>query len=297
VWQSAPGSYAYDIALSLSHDGGRTWTKPLTPHDDGTSTEHGFVSLFPRDGAVGALWLDGRNMAHEPASPDDVQGMTLRAATIGADLSITNGSQVDGLVCDCCHTDVAVTDSGPVAVYRDRTEGEVRDIYVSHLVDGAWQPGKPVAEDGWTIAGCPVNGPAIAAAARRIAVAWFTGADDRPRVRVAHSDDAGAGFSAPVDVADKDVLGRVGVALLPGDRLAVSWLCKTAEGGAAVCLRAVSPDGERGAIHVMSAGQDVAALSVPQLVRNGDWLVTAWTVEAEDETGISSARIAISGLD
>jgi hypothetical protein len=47
----------------------------------------------------------------------------------------------------------------------------------------------------------------------------------------------------------------------------------------------------------MSAGQDVAALSVPQLVRNGDWLVTAWTVEAEDETGISSARIAISGLD
>ena len=65
-------------------------------------------------------------------------------------------------------------------------------------IDGAWQASRAVADDGWVIEGCPVNGPAIAADGADVAVAWFTGADDRARVQVAWSGDAGAEFASPV---------------------------------------------------------------------------------------------------
>lgn len=241
------GGYAYDVLLSLSRDGGATWSAPLKPHDDGTPTEHGFVTLFPRDSGVGVIWLDGRNMASS-AEADGIHGMTLRAATLSADRRIGNEALIDGLTCDCCQTDVAVTATGAVAVYRDRTEEETRDIYVARLVNGAWRPGRPVADDGWKIGGCPVNGPVIAAEGERVAIAWFTAADDEPRVRVTRSQDAGATFSTPIDIAARDTSGHVGLALLPDDGLAVSWTCKLPMEGTGVCLRALSGTDDPGPV-------------------------------------------------
>ncbi|HST44439.1 MAG TPA: hypothetical protein VLK29_04350, partial [Luteimonas sp.] len=55
---------AYDIMLSSSRNGGARWSAPLMPHDDGTATEHGFVSLWPQGpGSLGIAWLDGRGTA------------------------------------------------------------------------------------------------------------------------------------------------------------------------------------------------------------------------------------------
>ncbi|MDQ3804043.1 MAG: glycoside hydrolase, partial [Acidobacteriota bacterium] len=48
--RSGPGVYAYDVKIARSADGGKTWSKPFTPHRDGTPTEHGFVSMFPAAG-------------------------------------------------------------------------------------------------------------------------------------------------------------------------------------------------------------------------------------------------------
>src|SRR5690606_9855972 len=39
--------YAYDVMLAMSRDGGGRWSTPVSPHDDGTRSEHGFVSLWP----------------------------------------------------------------------------------------------------------------------------------------------------------------------------------------------------------------------------------------------------------
>ena len=39
-------SDASKVMLSWSKDQGRTWSRPVTPHHDGTNTEHGFASLF-----------------------------------------------------------------------------------------------------------------------------------------------------------------------------------------------------------------------------------------------------------
>ena len=61
--KSGSATYAYDVNISSSNDGGKSWLKPIVPHRDNTQTEHGFVSLVPLpDGRLGAIWLDGRNM-------------------------------------------------------------------------------------------------------------------------------------------------------------------------------------------------------------------------------------------
>ncbi len=60
--EQRPGSvYSYDVRMAVSSDAGSNWSEPMSPHTDGTPTEHGFVSLFGRDGAVEAVWLDGRH--------------------------------------------------------------------------------------------------------------------------------------------------------------------------------------------------------------------------------------------
>ena len=142
--RTAAGTYEYDVAVSLSTDAGNSWGEPIKPHTDGTLSEHGFVSLYPDRGGIGALWLDGREME---------RGMTLRSALISPAGELSNDALVDELVCDCCQTDVAIAPAGPIAVYRNRSEDEIRDVHVTRMIDGKWEAGRPVAHDGWKIAG------------------------------------------------------------------------------------------------------------------------------------------------
>ena len=287
------GGYAYDVHLSLSGDGGASWSDPVLPHDDGTPTEHGFVTLFPEDGNVGLVWLDGRKMSGvEHGADAGVNGMTLRHASFADDFRSGANAEIDGLVCDCCTTDVAIAESGPIAVYRNRTRDEVRDIYAIRRVDGEWQRPAAVADDGWVIGGCPVNGPAIDADGASVAVAWFTGVGDRPSVRLARSSDSGETFGEPIDIASGENFGRAGVALLPEGGVAVTWLCKLSETSASVCLREVDANGVPGPVVRISDGErSVPALNVPQLVRDGQDLVAAWTVQVGGRPEIEAVRI------
>ena len=290
------GGYAYDVLFSISTDDGGNWTEPLRPHRDGTATEHGFVSIYPHAEGAGLVWLDGRNTAQAPISATAPNGMTLRAAVIGPDLTLRHEQVVDGLICDCCQTDVAVTAAGPVGVYRDRSAEEVRDIYVTRSVNDDWRAGQPIAHDQWNIAACPVNGPAISASGDALAVAWFTAAADTPVVRLAFSDDAGASFSTPVDIATGRVFGRVGIALLPGGAAAVSWLGKTSDQHAQLKIVAVSAEGTLGKPVVVGRGDTISGFTVPQLVLHDDRLVMAWTATVDDANLVRSARIALSAL-
>ncbi|MDX1406143.1 MAG: sialidase family protein [Woeseiaceae bacterium] len=290
------GGYAYDIHAAFSEDAGNTWSEPFVPHTDNTDTEHGFVSMFPADGGVGMVWLDGRKFVNEYDENDvAASGMTLRSGIFNPDATVVEGVLVDELICDCCQTDVAVTSEGPVAVYRDRTTEEIRDIYFARNVDGSWQPGKPVANDGWEIPGCPVNGPVIQADGSLLSVAWFSASDNEPRVQVAWSQDAGRSMSAPVLVSDGGLLGHVGAAMLPGGDTVVSWL-KSAAGNGELHLRRVSPSGEAGPDVVVAEATGVAAFSVPQLMRVGDGLLLAWTDASTEVSQVRTAMIPLQLL-
>ena len=292
------GGYAYDVKVAISRDAGETWSDSFLPHFDNTPTEHGFVTLFPDAGGVGLVWLDGRKMVNEYDDKDvRASGMTLRAATFGEDLLPMREALVDDLTCDCCQTDIAITAEGPVAVYRDRTIDEIRDIYVSRRVFGEWQPGRAVSRDDWDIAACPVNGPVIRADEQDVVVAWFTAAGDAPKVKVAWSADAGKTFAEPVEADVDRPLGHVGGALLPDGDFVVSWHRATGNGGAELLLRRVATSGRLGATYRVEQAADIFAFSVPQLALVNDSVIAVWTTRVDGGYGIAGAAIPISLLD
>ncbi|MDX1492773.1 MAG: sialidase family protein [Longimicrobiales bacterium] len=289
------GTYDYAVRVVRSDDEGKSWSEPVTPHDDDSPTEHGFVSTIPDGSAVGFVWLDGRRYSDAEGRPATHE-MTLRYRALKSDGTMGDEMLVDGRVCDCCQTSSAMTAEGPVTVYRDRSDAEIRDIYVTRLRDGAWTEGVPVHDDGWEIAGCPVNGPAVAARGLDVAVAWFTAAGDVPRVKVAFSDDGGATFGSPVTVDEGNPAGRVDLLLTPEGSALVSWLERTGGEDAEVLLRRVEPAGSMSRSVSLVGSSGARASGFPRMVSTDDGaLVLAWTDLQGEEPQVNVARLSTNG--
>ncbi|MBI5837109.1 MAG: hypothetical protein HZB25_07680 [Candidatus Eisenbacteria bacterium] len=297
----AAGGEAATVRVALSGNAGRTWTTPVTPHRDGTATEHGFVSLLPEGNGVRAVWLDGRKFAAEAAGAKGAAGhahgadespdaeMTLRTAWIGPNGAATPDESLDPRTCDCCPTAAVNTARGTLVAYRDRSPGEVRDISTL-LMDGGGRAvegkaGRAMAtregrlrDDGWMIRGCPVSGPALAAHGNFVVACWYTAAADTPRVQVAFSGDGGATFGPAARVDQGHPLGRVAVALTPGGDAMVTWIEKAASPAGAAGLMAlrISPDGTRGESRALASVPNARQAGTPRLVAGRDGLVLAW---------------------
>jgi hypothetical protein len=250
--RSGSGTYAYDVRVALSHDEGRNWSASLTPHRDGTRTEHGFVSYYPDPEGTGLAWLDGRNTLPAPTDRSgnghhhaEDGAMTLRTAVLRPDGTLTREALLDDRVCDCCTTASARTSEGPVVVYRDRSESEIRDIGIVRGTPAGWSVPEIVHEDGWKITGCPVNGPAVIAKDQTVIVAWFTlGADEEARVHLARSEDGGRNFGEPMTFDRGSAIGRVDLAWRgpePRSEVLLSWMARDGEGAQ---LRLARLDGE-----------------------------------------------------
>jgi hypothetical protein len=302
-WLQKSGSdaYAYDVRLSHSKDDGRSWSPSFTPHTDGTRTEHGFASLFQMPGAgLGVIWLDGREMKPEsgrgghdgPGGHGGAAGgaMSVRFATFDPAWKQTAETVVDGRVCECCPLTAAVTADGPIAAFRNRSEGEVRDIYIARFEKGKWTAPKPVYEDGWKIAACPVNGPMLSARNRDVAIAWFTVKEDQGRAFVAFSKDAGRTFGSPIRVDDSGALGRVDVELLADGSAVASWI-EFAEQRAQFRIRRVDASGAKSPAITVSGLANNRASGYPRIARHGDGLVLAWTEVADGKSQVQTAIV------
>lgn len=277
---------AYNLRLAYSTDNGRTWARSFLPHHDGTRTQHGFASLFEMPaGGLGLVWLDGRNS--EFTDDPNSGTMTLRFAAFDTSWKQTADAPIDLRVCECCSTAAVITPDGVLTAYRDRSEEEIRDISVSRLENGAWTASATVHDDGWEIPGCPVNGPALSARGRNVAVAWFTVEGDQGQAYAAFSTDAGRSWGAPVRLDDGGSLGRVDIELLQDGSAAATWVEFT-EGRAELRLRRVTPSGARSAAVAVAGVSRARTSGFPRLARHGDELVFAWTDSAASPDGSGS---------
>ena len=285
--KTASGTYAYEVRSVRSRDRGQTWDPPVVIHRDGTPTEHGFVSMVPAgEDRVQLIWLDGRNMA----STADAHGeggdehMTIRSAILGREGVPSAEKELDSLTCACCQTDLARGASSTVAVYRDRSSKEIRDIgaVVFNAKGNASAP-KRVHADNWTMPGCPVNGPALAARGDRFLVAWPTMAAGPMAVRAALGD--GSRFDAPATLGEGEAeLGRVDAAALPGGEWVVSRVT-TRERVPALTLATLSAEGA-------IAREQVVAAPVggyPRLAVHGPTVLVVFTEPA----GAGDTRITV----
>lgn len=280
---SGPGVFAYDVRITQTTDDG-TWQPALTPHRDGTQTEHGFVSLLPWENDVLAVWLDGREMD----APDADAGghgsgpMTLRSALITPDGQIEQPVQIDDRVCECCPTSAVRTAEGVLVAYRNRSENEVRNIGLARFDGKQWSDPYLLHDDGWQINGCPVNGPALAARGDRVVAAWFTAPDGQPRVQVAFSSDSGRHFGAPLVVDADAPTGRVDAVLLNDGSALVSWIGSDA-GDTALRVRHIQPDGTAGSPISLAAVSRSRSTGMPRMVHSDGHIYVAW-VEEQDGT-------------
>jgi hypothetical protein len=292
-WLQKSGSdtYAYDVRLSHSKDGGRTWSPSFVPHSDGTRTEHGFASLFQMPGAgLGLAWLDGRAM--KGGGSHDAHGgggaMSVRFAAFTRDWKQTSETAIDTRVCECCPTAAAVTADGPIVAYRDRSDEGIRDIVVSRLENGKWSGPRPVHADGWKIDACPVNGPMLSARGRDVVLAWFTGEGDRPRAQLAFSTDAGRTFGAPIRLDDAGSLGRVDVELLADGSAIASWI-EFADRKAQFRVRRIERNGARSPAITISGLAGGRASGYPRIAAHAGELLLAWTEAADGRSQVVTA--------
>lgn len=296
--KSGADTYAYNVNIARSTDGGKSWGKPITPHRDGTQTEHGFVSLVPlKQGRVGAVWLDGRKFTSKghDGHGSSTDEMTLRYATIDGRGNLADETEIDARACECCQTAAAATSEGLIVAYRDRSEKEVRDISVARLVNGKWTKPQTIYADNWEINGCPVNGPSVAASGSKVVVAWFTGAKDKPTVKAVFSNDAGATVGGTIQVDDGKPIGRVETLMLADGSAVVVWLEKT-DKGAEVRARRIHADGKRGASVTVAESSAARSSGFPQMARSSDQLIFAWT-DATKPSHVRVAEVSLKALN
>lgn len=280
--KSGKEPYAYDVRFARSLDGGVSWSESALLHDDGTKSEHGFVS-FVADRTrplVHAVWLDGRKM---PGGGD----MTLRSATIDATGKLSDPAELDGRTCECCTTALTMTDDGLVAAYRDRTAEEIRDISIVRRSESGWTKPAVLHADGWKIAGCPVNGPQLDARGRNVVVAWYTA----NRVSVAFSSDGGATFGPPVRIDGGAPTGRVDVLLLPDGDAFVTWI-DGAGADTAIVARRVSPAGKTGPLTTIAKATSARTSGFPRAAQAGGGTYVAWT-DVSPAKRIRIARVSL----
>ena len=289
--KSGPSTYSYDVRLAYSRDEGKTWSQSFLPHHDGTKTEHGFASLFQAPGGgLGLVWLDGRAMQAGGGHDQHGEGagaMSLRYGAFDKAWKQVADLPVDLRVCECCPTSAAATADGVIAAFRNRTQDEIRDIYVSRLENGKWTEAKAVHNDNWQIAGCPVNGPVLSARGRDVVIAWFTGIVPPGRVFVAFSKDGGRTFGSPVRVDDESSLGRVDVELLPDGSALATWM---ELGGGRTDLRArrLQSSGVRGSATTIAPMSSSRSSGYPRVAQSGGELVFAWTEVVPAKSGVAA---------
>ena len=288
--KSGNTKYAYDVKFLSSGNNGKSWTAAKTLHDDGKQSEHGFVSMIPYNDNFFVSWLDGRNTANEETADGGHEGhhgqMSVRGAFIDKQGNKKDEWELDNRVCDCCQTSAAITTNGPVVVYRDRSENEIRDMSIVRYVNGKWTAPKIIFPDEWKIAGCPVNGPRADAIGNHLGIAWFSKPDTMGQVNLIFSEDGGATFKTPIRIDEGKAIGRVDVVMLDEKTAMVSWM----EGTVIKAVK-VATDGTKEPSMIIASSSEARSSGFPQMTLLGNKLFFAWTDDKERTIKMASLAL------
>ena len=267
-----------NIFVASSRDGIK-WTAPVMAHKDHSPVQHGLASMVasgPQEASI--FWLQALKGEDAPVS--------LMRTVVGADGKEIKEEELDNDTCSCCPTSTVKTAKGLLVAYRDHTPKGIRDIAVLRFENGRWSASKILSPDKWEINACPVNAASAAAKDNRVAISWYTEANDSARVQLVFSSDAGTTFTKPTKVSTGAALGYASTALNDDGGALVSWIEEGASSASAL-FRTVSSAGVAGPVIKIAEGPRTS-LGYPKLLRAGNETWIAW---GDSKTGVKTAQL------
>jgi hypothetical protein len=271
-------SEAEYVYTSASTDG-MQWSMPTMAHRDRAPVQHGLASMVASgSGETSLFWLKAGANEEGPTALIrtlvDASGKEVREERLAPD------------VCACCPTAVAKTSKGLLLAYRGHTPQDIRDISVLRLENGHWSQPKNLYADNWKINACPTNAASVAASGDKVAISWFTSAQDAPKTEIAFSSDSGSTFTKPTTVSTGHSFGYTSVVLDDSGAI-VSWLEQGTGGGAArVLVRQITFAGATGPVVQVAEGGRMA-LGYPRLFHAGADTFVTWG----DPKQVQTARL------
>ena len=319
LWNAKDGTT--QIKVARSRDGGRSFGPAEALQAAGAVGERGWQSLtVDSRGNAHAIWLDHRGMASGAAKTGEHKGehdgvaMAQRSGLYYASSAGGAASERELFkgVCYCCKTAMATAPDGTLyAAWRHVFAGNFRDMGFTSSRDGgkSFSPLLRVNQDGWSINGCPDDGPAMVVDGKgAVHLVWPTVSGGTEGALLYAVSRDGRSFSAPVRVP---TLGspkpsHPQIALDSQGRIAVAWdEVRNGVRGAAFS-RMTSAAGAPpafGAIQTLGTGGPSA---YPVLAAAEKGLVAVWTsgapanatikVRVIEPDQISRSRISGGGI-
>jgi len=195
TWTNPLGDEGFeaDIRISVSTDGGASFSKSVVINDNAEKSSRGFESVTVNaDGVVHVAWLDGREKIKGKSSAFYASSRD-KGKTFSVNLKLSSG------VCPCCRTAIVASGKDVYASWRNVSEVSARDMIVSVSHDNGKSFLTPVTvnDDNWILAGCPHRGPSMTVDNKGVLYyTWYSEAEEgAPAVYFAFSTDKGATFS------------------------------------------------------------------------------------------------------
>lgn len=264
-----PGSGEAEYMYVSASKDGMKWTPPVMAHKDRSPVQHALASMAASgDREASLVWLEALKGEDAPSA--------LKRTVVSSDGKVVKEESLDPDVCTCCPTSIVKTSRGLLVAYRDHTPQEIRDIATIRFENGRWLPSKILNPDKWEINACPVNGASAAAKDNRVAIAWYTEAQDSPRTQLVLSSDGGATFGKPVRVSTGNSFGHVSAALDDQGGAFVSWLEEGKDGaGVRLLVLQITVAGVAGAVTQVAQGT-LSSIGYPRLLHAGSETWIAW---------------------
>jgi hypothetical protein len=297
LWNAKKDGTAMRVARS--RDGGKTFTPAQTLQPHGAKGDRGWGAMaVDAKGGAHAIWLDHRAMADggEPAGhkgEHDGVAMAQKSALYYASATgavVRERSLFPG-VCYCCKTAMAIAPDGAIyTAWRHVFEGNFRDIAFSVSRDNgaSFSPLRRVNQDGWSINGCPDDGPAMAIDdGATVHLAWPTVSNEAGVILYATSRD-GQSFSKPVQVPTFGTpkASHPQVAVDGSGQVFVGW-DEVRNGARTAGIVAVAPGGA-----TFAAPESLGpATMYPVMAAADRGLVAAWTSGTPAQSVIKVRRV------
>jgi hypothetical protein len=296
LWNAKDGTT--QIKIARSRDGGRTFSRPVPLQAGGAAGDRGWQALaLDARGNAHAIWLDHRGMAAPKSEPAEHKGehdgaaMAQRSGLYYATSTGGAASERELFkgVCYCCKTAMATGPDGTLyAAWRHVFAGNFRDMGFTASRDGgkSFSPLVRVNQDGWSINGCPDDGPAMAVDAKGVVhLVWPTVAGGTEGALLYATSRDGKSFTAPVRVP---TLGspkpsHPQIALDGQGRIVVAW-DEVRNGVRGAAFNRLTANGTFGAPQAFGTS---GPSSYPVLAATAKGLVAVWTAGAPGQATIA----------